>query len=442
MSDYSPLNFEQIVSAFQAAYQNALAEADVKRGSDIYARIRVWAALLEGLYQYLSWTGNQIFPDTAATASLEHHAALYGLSREPASVAEGTVLMRGTPASSLPAGLTLQDVSGVQLTNTAAGTFGPDGTVTVPAVTLTAGIAANLLANNSGVDNLTVLDPPANVQSTASTASAFTGGADVESDAALLARLLDRLRQPPAGGNAHDYKVWAEAIAGVATAYVYPLRRGLGTVDVIVTASGGNRIPAAELLANVQAAIDAVRPCTAKDFEAIAPTPVPVDVTVSVTAASGFGGDWTGTKTVASGSTTSLINVDSTAGLSALSRVVINEEERFIQSILSGTQFGLTEPLSSAPSSGAVVYPGGPLWQGIYDALRGLLGAEPPPIYTAGASYPITRTLYLSKLIAAVSSISGVLDVALSKPTANVVTTVDASHQQMVTPGAIIITFA
>ncbi|WP_230478800.1 baseplate J/gp47 family protein [Kingella kingae] len=61
------------------------------------------------------------------------------------------------------------------------------------------------------------------------------GGTDAESDASLLARLLERLRRPPAGGNQYDYKNWALSVDGVSSAYVYPLRRGLGTVDIAIT---------------------------------------------------------------------------------------------------------------------------------------------------------------------------------------------------------------
>ncbi|WP_413462564.1 baseplate J/gp47 family protein [Kingella kingae] len=43
------------------------------------------------------------------------------------------------------------------------------------------------------------------------------------------------MRRPPAGGNQYDYKNWALSVDGVSSAYVYPLRRGLGTVDIAIT---------------------------------------------------------------------------------------------------------------------------------------------------------------------------------------------------------------
>ncbi len=57
-----------------------------------------------------------------------------------------------------------------------------------------------------------------------------------ESDDELLARLLSRLRKPPAGGNKTDYEQWALDIDNVAAAWCFPLAQGLGTVDVVILA--------------------------------------------------------------------------------------------------------------------------------------------------------------------------------------------------------------
>lgn len=67
-----------------------------------------------------------------------------------------------------------------------------------------------------------------------------------ESDANYLARILDDIRRPPAGGNKYDYVKWARAVDGVAKAYCIPIGQGLGTVDVIILSdanSTGSEIP-------------------------------------------------------------------------------------------------------------------------------------------------------------------------------------------------------
>ncbi|HAM4338089.1 TPA: phage tail protein, partial [Escherichia coli] len=101
-----------------------------------------------------------------------------------------------------------------------------------------------------------------------------------ESDADLLARYLDILRRPPAGGNKYDYKRWALEVDGVTSAYVEPLRRGLGTVDVAITSA--NDLPSQELINAVLAHIEEVRPVTAKDTMVLAPTKKAVDFVVRV----------------------------------------------------------------------------------------------------------------------------------------------------------------
>uniref|UniRef100_UPI0032B60DD4 baseplate J/gp47 family protein n=1 Tax=Escherichia coli TaxID=562 RepID=UPI0032B60DD4 len=73
---------------------------------------------------------------------------------------------------------------------------------------------------------------------------------------------LDILRRPPAGGNKYDYKRWALEVDGVTSAYVEPLRRGLGTVDVAITSA--NDLPSQELINAVLAHIEEVRPVTAR----------------------------------------------------------------------------------------------------------------------------------------------------------------------------------
>jgi hypothetical protein len=126
-------------------YRNQFPEADTSQGSLIFIKSACLASALWGLYHYQEWISQQIFPDTADTEALEHHAWVRGLSR----------------------------------------TYN-------------------------------------------------------EADSALLARLLDYIRRPPAGGNKYDYVKWAREIDNVASAYCFPLAQGLGTVDVVILANKTN----------------------------------------------------------------------------------------------------------------------------------------------------------------------------------------------------------
>lgn len=72
------------------------------------------------------------------------------------------------------------------------------------------------------------------------------GRTAVETDADYLARILDDIQNPAAGGNQYDLRQWAEEIAGVAKAYVFPLAQGDGTADIVVVAdlaATGSEIP-------------------------------------------------------------------------------------------------------------------------------------------------------------------------------------------------------
>ncbi|MDA8428475.1 MAG: baseplate J/gp47 family protein [Geobacteraceae bacterium] len=105
-----------------------------------------------------------------------------------------------------------------------------------------------------------------------------------ESVGDFLARLLDYIRRPPAGGNQQDYVKWALSIVGVKSAYCFPLANGLGTVDVVIAADPvitGSIIPDAALLAQVKAYIDTVRPVTAWSVRVLAPEVLTINVTIT-----------------------------------------------------------------------------------------------------------------------------------------------------------------
>jgi uncharacterized phage protein gp47/JayE len=115
-----------------------------------------------------------------------------------------------------------------------------------------------------------------------------------ETDSAYLARLLDYLRRPPAGGNRYDYVKWAKEVDNVAAAYCVPLAQGLGTVDVIILANEattGSETPNQELIDVVKAYIDDVRPVTASLVRVLGPEILDQDVTMDL---SGTGADAAG----------------------------------------------------------------------------------------------------------------------------------------------------
>ncbi|MFV8875330.1 baseplate J/gp47 family protein [Serratia fonticola] len=254
--------------------RNQLPDANVGEDSDYFIRAASVASVAEGIYQDQGWIVRQIFPDTADTEYLELHCRTRNITRKTANTASGPVSLTGEPNARVPAGLTITR-DGASWSTTEAITLGNDGNGTVTARASVAGAIGNTTAVMSGM----LATTPNGIDS-AVLIGVMSGGTNQESDSELLARLLELIRRPPAGGNKYDYKRWALEVVGVSSAYVYPLRRGLGTVDVVITSADG--LPSADVIERTQAHIDDVRPVTAKSSLVLAPTIKTFDIDVKV----------------------------------------------------------------------------------------------------------------------------------------------------------------
>lgn len=247
--------------------------------SDNFIRASGVASAILGLYQFASWGINQFFPDTADVENLARFASARGITQGPAAGATGTAHFSGTIGAAIPLATIIQTGDGKQYQTTALGAIGAGGTASVLAAAVNVGPDGNQPDNTPG----TLQTAPAGVDA-AVILLQMGGGVDAESATALLARVLDRLRQPPAGGNKYDYPRWALEVAGVTSAFVYPLRRGLGTVDVAVLSNG---VPPSEALRlAVQAHVDDIKPVEV-DCMVLAPQLVNVEVAATVVLAEG-----------------------------------------------------------------------------------------------------------------------------------------------------------
>jgi len=215
----------------------------------------------------------------ASRAALEAWAFTFGLPNGsggygalgPTISTGGVGVPSGTAGTIVPMGTQAADSTGqVVVETTAAVTLnGPPNTLEALFVSVTTGAAANLPVGAV----LTWLAPPAGLDPTITLTSALVGAEDSESDTALVARLLRRIQTPPRGGTAADYRAWAEeavdlvtgAQLGIARAYIYPLRSGLGTVDIVplVDGEGEFRVPTTAQLLDVLAYVNTKRPVTA-----------------------------------------------------------------------------------------------------------------------------------------------------------------------------------
>lgn len=270
---------EQIRDAILTDWRNSDALVDVGADSDNFIRASGMASAVLGLYQFAAWGINQYFPDTADIDNLIRFASVRGINQIPAVSAVGSITFNGTPAAAVPLGTVVRTLAGQQYKTTAAGVVAAGGSVAVAATAVNAGSAGNVPDNQA----VTLLSAPVGINA-AALMTHMADGYDAESLASLLERVLDHLRHPPAGGNANDYRRWAREVAGVTSAFVYPLRRGLGTTDVVILSNGA---PATALLQNtVRAYIDERSPAGG-DFTVLTASLVNVNITASVVLSAG-----------------------------------------------------------------------------------------------------------------------------------------------------------
>lgn len=297
----------------------------------------------------------------------------------------------------------------------------------------TEGVDGNLppgtsLTISSGITNL----------STTALVLEMTGGADDADDAELRSRVLAYMQERPGSGNRADYREWARETpdVGVIEAFVYPAYRGLGTVDVVCFGPSGSRALGSAANALVLAHLEArsngqddilVRQLADDGAE---------DVTIAVTPGEGYEPDWTGTITTSGVSTTTTLSCAASSTYDTIEigdRVLVQStvagrtrlEQREVSG-KSGTTLTLDEALLASPSTGSTVWPGGPLAQPLIDAIDEYFDALGPGDLSGGTRYPAMdvtgdAVLRVAKLEAALCAVTGVLDVSISAPAANVV---------------------
>lgn len=251
-------------------------QADVSVDSDNYARASSLAAVAEGIYAHQKWLIKQFFPDTADTEFLEKHAGLRGIRRRNATYASGRgATITGQENAEIKAGLQIKTDDNRFYETTESAVILSGNSVVVSVRSLATGSIQNIKTPTKA----SFMAAPVGVQ-TDVILNEVIGATDAETDASLLERLLELIRRPPAGGNKYDYRNWALSVDGVSAAYVYPLRRGLGTVDIAITAD--NDVPSDETIRRVQAYIDDVRPVTAKESKVVKPDVTKINFNIQV----------------------------------------------------------------------------------------------------------------------------------------------------------------
>ena len=307
-------------------------QVDTSQGSLVYIKSACIASALWGLYKYQDYIANQIFPDTADSANLDHHGFIYNLPRKYS-----------------------------------------------------------------------------------------------EDDADYLARVLARIQQPPAGGNANDYAEWALSITNVKAAWCFPLAQGLGTVDVVIMADSaitGSEIPSSHADAGTATSLSAGNLIdAAANFNSATPAAIGDVVKNSATSA-------TATVTAVTSATELALSADifTAIGQAYTIASLTAQVKTYIDSVRPVT------------ASTVRVLPPTVLTEAVTMAASGV------SINTAQIAADITaymntlvpgETLYLSQLLA-IALNDGATNATISAPAADVV----PAGYQMVRPGVVTINVA
>jgi uncharacterized phage protein gp47/JayE len=251
--------------------------------------LRVMSDAMSGLghltLRYIDWLARQFLPDTSEKDWLDRHADIWlvnadgSTGRKNATFATGTFTMTGVNNSLVASGTSFQSSIGIGYETTQQITIGATATpVAVRAID--AGAAGNLEPG----ETVDMTDIIGGVDSTA-TVVEMSGGIDDEEDTDVRSRVLFRIQQPPMGGDASDFVVWATAVAGVTRAWAAPLEMGMGTVTIRFMMddfrAASNGFPLAADILNVTAYIDSKRPVAIKDRWVLSPIPEPIDFIIT-----------------------------------------------------------------------------------------------------------------------------------------------------------------
>lgn len=277
------------------AHRARLPDDDVSRNSEAWQRLRVEAGALYGVYRKIQIAEDDVFPDTAELTVLDRHGAIVGVTRKPATPAakSDALTVTGTAASTIVVGDLLTHANGLSYQINSNETIPAGGSVVADLVAVDTGEQTKLDAG----ETLTFDSPPAGINAEAELADDLDeDGEDQESDGAYSARILSKISEPGMGGNANDYRTWALENTGITSAYVYPLRRGRGSVDLAVlkAGTGTTRTPSAAEIAVVLAYIDELKPAHLKSFRVLTvdDDPENVDITIDVLPGSAYAFDW------------------------------------------------------------------------------------------------------------------------------------------------------
>lgn len=278
---------EDIMSALVADAQSQLPQVTNYNSGGIFRTIlEIFTRGIKAFYDLLANVIRQAFVQTATGNWLDLKVGEIGITRKPALKTEGDITFRRTGTSGnvvIPIGTIVEtdvDTQGRKyrfITTEEAILLNGTTSITAPAEAEFAGAEFNL--GNSTIKNL--VTTIAGVDSVDNPSGWLTReGTDVENDTDLRYRYRLKWEELAMGATKMAYVGYAMEVNGVVDVEVddaWP--RGQGTVDVYIT--GTNGMPTAELIAAVQAVVNAKKPICS-DADVLAPAAVVINATIAI----------------------------------------------------------------------------------------------------------------------------------------------------------------
>lgn len=277
---YENQTYENIKAAMLAE----ITLTDKREGSFVNDMLSVAAMEGEKLYTELEHIRAVAFLQNCIGEDADAKAQEEGLARKEGTKAGGEVTFTGTKGTEIPLGTLCATASGLHFATTQAGVIGEDGTALLAIEAAEIGDRYNVLAGQINTLPVAIYGITAVMN-----AEKLIGGAERETDAALIERILLKKRTPATSGNVYHYMEWAMEVNGVGNVRVFPLDRGNGTVGVMPITAGG-RAPDREILDAVLANIEKKRPIGATVYvyapaEIMIQTQASVEITAGATLA-------------------------------------------------------------------------------------------------------------------------------------------------------------
>lgn len=254
--------------------------------SDIAIRLRTLAGEIYNAECSLDWLKRQMFAETATGERLDYLAAQRGLTRKPATKANGSLVFSVNETLdypiTIPAG-TVAATNGetpIRVYTTEAAQL-PQATysVTVPAEAEQAGYSGNIAYGTAEVP----VSLPAGIDRV--TNNVFRNGADEEGDETLRLRIKDSYINRPNAANSAFFRQLACTVDGIDKAGTVERLDGVGSVGVFVARNDYD--VSDEALAEATRLLVANRPIGSA-VSVLRATYVDYDLDVTVTAKAGY----------------------------------------------------------------------------------------------------------------------------------------------------------